>query len=334
MDRWFSSVLGARALPLLKPRTGDHARIHFGQISLVARQAIVLHDSPRLETRCTPHQVRPALVVGPISVGLLHVQIDFVSGGRLLVHSVSVQGHGHDGGFKRVARTVLFGADDSADQAVGHRLAHDEQIGQAGPIGVGHAGVGDAEFQRAIEQIVPFFLALFPFFGPVVLAQVGQIGLESIVRSHEPSHAFFAGLEVEDQHHAIIAGRESVGLERVGVGAGAKDQHPVGSLAVTGDEVIAHVLRGIHPGGILPPRVSRVAADEELVRLRIRIDHFNADQGCRRAADCLQPHRAVGVFIKVIQRRQERIEPRPTAFAERMAVDLRRDHENTTQCRR
>ena len=37
------------------------------------------------------------------------------------------------------------------------------------------------------------------------------------------------------------------------------------------------------------------------------------------------PQRAVAVFIEVIQCRQECIEPRPTAFAERMAVDLRRD---------
>ena len=105
-------------------------------------------------------RVAPALVVVPVAVGLLHVERDLEAGGRFVVESVLVQRHGHDGRLAGVARAVALGAGHAADVTVADRLAHDEQIGQTGQIGVRRRPRRESlTFARPTQQIAPLLLA-------------------------------------------------------------------------------------------------------------------------------------------------------------------------------
>jgi hypothetical protein len=284
----------------------------------------VLHRSPGLEARVAPHQVAPAVRVVPVAIGLPHLEAHLVAGGGKVVQSHLVQRHGHDGGFEGVRGSVDFRARHGRDLSAGHRLTHDEQVGQTGPQGIAHAFIGDGHPAGTVQQRQPLLFRLLPLLGPIVLAQGGHVGQVAAIGPHQPGGAPLARLEVPDQRDGLWPWRTTVGGQRVGVGAQAEQEHAVGAVAPAGQQHVGGPACRLDPAPIFAP-CGRFAPQYNLMRLPVLVDHLHADQGRRDRAQHLQADGGQRVLVAVVQGRQEPVQSRPATLGQRLAVKLRRD---------
>ena len=309
---------------MLPARISQQLRIAPFQESRIACMGEMFHQRPGLVTRPGPHQVSPSARLGPIALGRLQIPVHPVTALGFVMQSGLIESDGGDRRLERIgARAITVRPGHNGDIPPADRLAHDENIGQSGIIGVHDPLIGYDHPTRTSKQLLPHADRLLIFGRPVGSTQFFDIPVShiAVVRTDQPTRAGLAGCDRPLHVHLRIHHR----IERVSIGTESQHHHLVRRSIPPRQQMIGRQRR-IDPTGIVAFEI--FGADDRqphLLRLVGAVAGRHPDDPCFFTARSLEQHRYAIPFITVFQHRQPAHRPRPGAVTERPAVQLRHD---------
>ena len=245
---------------------GQHAGVVRLQIRHVSGDLVVAQDGVGLVVDDAPHVMLPALHGDPTAVGVLTVQVD----GVILHRFTAVaQGFQQDLRLERLTAgggAVEVGAVGDAHVArPSHPLPHDEEIRQAGMVGVEQGIVIQRQLGRAGQEPRPlgksgghFSLEVYLLHG-LQLPEVGLVGEEDVAglgfsRGHTAEGGDLLGGVGGDGELLVAHGRLTaltaalVVVHGVVVGTQPQGHDAVGAATAHGEEEV--VVHPVHPAAV------------------------------------------------------------------------------------